>query len=168
MPSDGAESYTDRFMTDTEFNSFLEESLDGLAKLNARCEQEFKLGNWENWFIDLEAATLTFSDGGQPRVKAQVRAVGSSSNTTSTFRWGWANQHLPTVSVEGMEALREFGQREGIEALTWDTLEESDTVEIGWEMTAIAVRVLDGKGSYRVPSGNGHLYLLITEVAFVS
>jgi hypothetical protein len=155
-------------MTDAEFDMFLASSLEQLASLNQRCEQEFNLGHLEEWSVDLEKGVLEFSNVSGLRVVATVRVVGTTSDKSNTFRWGWANEHLPSVAVEGMSSLREFGEREGIEVLTWDTLEDPDDIDVGWEMTAIAVRVLKAKGSYRCPETNGYIYLLITELTFVA
>lgn len=155
-------------MSDDEFTGFLESSLRNLSALNDHNGREFNLGNWERWSVDLDTGFLTFSEAGQARVRAIVRVVGTSSDASKTFRWGWANEHLPAAATEGMTALRDFGVAESIEPLTWDTLDEADDVEVGWEMTALAVRILNGRGCYRYPSGNGFVYLLIVDLAFVA
>lgn len=155
-------------MSDDDFTTFLESSLANLSALNDRNAMEFNLGNWESWAVDLDTGILTFSEAGQQHVRAMVRLVGTSSDASKTFRWGWANEHLPAAATEGTAALREFGVLENIEPLTWDTLDEPDDVEVGWEMTALAVRIMNGRGCYRYPSGNGFVYLLIVDLAFVA
>lgn len=62
--------------------------------------------------------------------------------------------------------VREFGIKEEIEFLTWDTLDESDGIEVGWEMTALAVRIMNARSCYRYPSGNGFVYLLIADPTY--
>jgi len=155
-------------MTDDEFTEFLESSLENLSALNNRNASEFNLGRWERWSINLETAILTFSTESMERVRATIRVVGTSSDESKTFRWGWANEHLPPAATEGMTEIREFGERENLEPLTWDTLDEVSDIEVGWEMTALAVRILNGRGCYRYASGNGFVYLLIVDLAFIA
>ena len=132
--------------------------------LNERCENGFRLAYWPKWSYDLETASLVFTRDGVPRVIAGVQVVGTTSEGRKTWVWGWANSGLPLPAMERMAEVRAFGEREGIEQLTQETL--PDDPYLGWELTAIAARILDAKGAFRCPYEDGFLYLLYTEIAF--
>ncbi|MFK8083907.1 MAG: DUF6882 domain-containing protein [Granulosicoccus sp.] len=38
----------------------------------------------------------------------------------------------------------------------------------GWEMTAVAVELLDAKGAYRTPGSGGFTYLALMDISWVS
>jgi hypothetical protein len=50
--------------------------------------------------------------------------------------------------------------------LTGDTL--PNTERLGWELTAVTTRIIGARGGYRCPSQNGFLYVVFTDLSFVS
>lgn len=152
-------------MSPEEFQEYRHEAFDSLVQINELCQQEFKLGSWQRWDYDLEVGTLTFSNDGLPRVIATIQAVGSISNKSGTWLWGWANHGLPPKVTDQLYRLKQFGERENLSQLTESTFAADE--ELGWELAAIANRVLEGKGVYRCPSKNGFLFLIFMDVCFI-
>jgi len=152
-------------LTPQEFEQYRHQSAHELMDLNEQCENGFRLADWPRWSYDLEAASLVFSRDGVPRVIAAVQAVGSTSGDEAIWRWGWADPELPRSAVERMGEVRDFGRREGVAELTRETL-ESDAY-LGWEMSAVAARILQAKGAFRCrrPEG-GVLYFVYTDIGF--
>jgi hypothetical protein len=151
-------------MTPADFDAYRHRAVHRLMELNEECERNFRVGHWERWDYDLEAATLTFSDGGVPRIIAQIQAVGSTSNTSMTWLWGWANESLPPGVVARMQEVREYGRNENVAQLGESKLPDDE--HLGWAMTAIAANIIGAKGAYRCPSERGFLYFVFTDLAF--
>jgi hypothetical protein len=152
-------------MNEREFETYRHDAVHALMDLNEQCENGFRLGEWPRWSIDLPGATLTFVRDGIPRVIADVQLVGSASPDGAVWRWGWANREMPAAIVKRSAELRAFGENEGIADLTKETLPADE--HLGWEMTAVAARVLGAKGAYRCPLQSGEvLYLIYTGMAF--
>ena len=76
-------------MTPDEYSQFKHDAVHELTKLNEQCTQVFRLGEWERYDYDLERQTLTFSQGGTPRVVASIQVVGTTSETARNWLWGW-------------------------------------------------------------------------------
>ena len=152
-------------MSPEEFEEFRAQTFDSLVQINELCKQEFRIGSWQRWDYELEAGTLTFSNDGVPRVMATIQAVGSTSNKSGTWMWGWANQSLPAKVTDQLYRLKQFGERENLSQLTEATFTADE--ELGWEMAAIATRILEGKGVYRCPSKNGFLFLVFMDICFI-
>ncbi len=66
----------------------------------------------------MDACTLTFLNGDAPKVIADVRLVGSTSNELANWQWSWSNQHWPGPLCDGVETVRAFGEEHGIDELT--------------------------------------------------
>ncbi len=132
--------------------------------LNEQCQSEFRITTWPRWDYDLEIGTLTFSDGGVPKVVASILVVGTTSHTSNTWLWAWDNASLPECVKGRMREVRAFGVKEGIQRLTEGAMPDDEY--LGWEMTAIAARLLGAKGAYRCPDESGFMYVIYTSVHF--
>jgi hypothetical protein len=149
-------------MTEEQYADFRHQCFHDLMKLNELCNQEFSIGKWARWDYDLESATLTFSHEGMPKILADEQVIGTTSDEQRNWEWGWANVNLPLQSVYLTEKIRSFGQQEEAEQLTKKFLPDDEY--LGWEMTAIAVRVLGGRGAYRCPVDDGFIYFAYLNV----
>lgn len=81
-----------------------------------------------------------------------------------TWLWGWANQHLPANVTKDVSKVREFGKARNISQLTTTRLPDDEY--LGWEMTAIAAKLLGARGAYRCPGENGFLCVVCTSIEF--
>ncbi len=145
-----------------EFEEFKRESIHNLKDLNDQCARVYRISAWPRWNYDLEDATLVFSETGIPRVVTSVQVVGTTSTNQKNWLWGWANGHLPQQVVSRMEEVRRFGETEGIRELTepyWP-----DDEYFGWAMSAVVAHVVGAKGAYRIPSKNGFMYFVFTDI----
>jgi hypothetical protein len=64
-----------------------------------------------------------------------------------------------------MSKVKEFGEAKGFDKLTTGFLEADEYT--GWEMTSVAVHLLNAPGSYRFPAENGFCYLVFREIELV-
>src|ERR1700676_4753692 len=107
---------------------------------------------------------FTFSQDGVPKVVASVLVAGTTSLSGGTWLWSWGNGCLPESGSEPLKKVRDFGIDENISELTEPYLPDNE--HIGWEMTAVASRIMGSKGAYRCPGDNGFIYLILTDIAF--
>jgi hypothetical protein len=130
--------------------------------LNEECTRRYRISAMPRWNYDLDAGTLVFSEEGIPTVIASIQVVGTTSTTSKTWLWGWANESLPSSVVSRVCEVRRFGETEGLSRLTEEQLPDDEY--LGWEMTAIAARIIGAKGGYRFPAENGFMYVVYTNL----
>lgn len=147
------------------YEAWCEEAFDAFTAKQKQLTETYRLDAWDRYDYDANAGLLTFSDERGPRVVAEMQVLGS---TESEWLWGWANTDWPAKSVEALKAVQEFGAANGIEELTTEVLRSDDLVGMGWMLAAIAVRILDAEGAYRVPTAEGGLYLILRSIKSVS
>jgi hypothetical protein len=151
-------------MNPKEFSEFRHDAVHALKHLNETCEREFRISSWPRWNYDFERRTLTFSQDEIAKVIATIQVVGTTSDLSSTWLWGWANKHLPPAITASMENVKLFGETEGLVELAGPSAPDDE--HLGWAMTAIAAKILGAKGAYRCPDDNGFVYLVYMDIAF--
>ncbi|MBN8734064.1 MAG: hypothetical protein J0L64_26235 [Acidobacteria bacterium] len=151
-------------MTEEEYQQFRHEAVHALMDLNEAVEREFRLSALPRWDYDLSDGVLVFSAEDVAKVIADIQVVGTTSNESKTWMWGWANDSLPPRAVSRIDAVRKYGDSESIPQLTTDVLTNDDY--LGWELTAVTARLLGAKGAYRCPGDNGFLYVVYEDIRF--
>jgi hypothetical protein len=128
----------------------------------------FGIKDLPRWDYDVETETLTFSKDGVVKVIADIQVVGTTGS--KDWLWGWANDHWPKNVVKDFEPVILFGEEHGIMELIYGHVENDDLNHLGWELTAVAVRILNAVGAYRPKSEDsaGALFLLIKSVRFAN
>jgi len=149
-------------MSEERFEEFLRQSNQYLRAAIDGSKAEFKLDSYERYDWDQWRGELIYSHKGAPKVVAQIQFVGSLSTKSNTWRWAWANPGLLEPIRRSVLRVREFGKENGLSKLIQDqwAAEEAD----GWEMTAIAARMLEAKGAYRSPNENGFTFMVFTDL----
>ncbi|HEY1804694.1 MAG TPA: hypothetical protein VGG45_09455 [Terracidiphilus sp.] len=145
-------------LCDDCFAEFLHPLVHESIEKNERFDAEY--GGRDRWDWDSDLNILTFSGHGQPIVRIHCSIVGTTQG--NRWQWSWGNRNLPDVAKRELEKVLEFGEANGFEKLTSAFLEADEYT--GWEMTAIAVHILDAPGSYRFPTEHGFCYLAYREV----
>jgi hypothetical protein len=84
--------------------------------------------------------------------------IGSFSNRSNTWLWGWANGWWPASLTRTIVAAKRAGEKLGIERL-WRSRFEGDEA-LAWRVSLAALDLLpDLGGVYRSPSETGSLFL---------
>jgi hypothetical protein len=146
---------------DEALHELIRESVAYLEDKQGSMCRDFKLGEHKRYDWDQDRAQLVFSNDGKAAVICDVVFVGSLSTKTNTWLWSWANRSIQEGAKGRMREVREYGEENDFEHLAaayWDATEED-----GWEMTAIAARMLGAIGAYRSPDKNGLLFMVITD-----
>ena len=145
------------------------EAFKEMEAKNERLRTEFGIGDWPRFDYDIPAGTLTFSEDGVVKVVAQIQVAGSTSAKAGNWRWAWANAQVPPVCSADAALVRAFGEEHGIAELVYESVRDADLESLGWEMTAVMVRVTNAIGAYRPPRGEGgSLFLTCKSVAWAS
>ena len=147
---------------DDAYNNLLNECVIEVSGKNQKLAHEYGLGSFERWDINQEIGELVFSDNGVSRLVCSVTMLGSFSDKSETWMWGWANPSLLEPLTRDTNALRVYGADNGIEDLTVE--KTSATEDEAWALSALACRVLDGLGLYRGPTGNGFVVMMIKSI----
>jgi hypothetical protein len=140
------------------FEEFVHPLIHEAQEKNRLFEERY--GQYVRWDWDDELSTPTFSDPVRPTLEIDVSIVGTTEG--SSWQWSWANKNTPQSSKVDIEKVQEFGESQGYDRLTTGFLDADEYT--GWEMTAIAVKVLDALGSYRFPTDNGYCYLVYRKI----
>ncbi len=152
-------------MTDQEFADYVHESVHQLIELNNKYQNEFRIGEYARWSYDLDDAKLRFSNEGVVLVEADIQAAGSIAKQSKSWLWSWANSSLPEHVTDSILAVKEFGETHKILKLTDDYWEATEAD--GWEMSAVANRIIGGRGVYRCPDEKGFFFLILTDICFI-
>ncbi|HWB06386.1 MAG TPA: hypothetical protein VG796_25405 [Verrucomicrobiales bacterium] len=152
-------------MSEEAFQDFIEEAGRYLKARIARAQETFGIGEYERFDRDLLTGRFWWSDAGVPKVEADLILVGSISTESNTWLWAWANPSLEGAELEDINRVRMFGEERGFTKLI-EPKWPADEVD-GWEMTAVAARLLEADSAYRCPSANGFLYVLHSNLRFV-
>jgi hypothetical protein len=148
------------------FKELIEAATSYLKDCQRHLEQEYRLSKWPRYDWSQETRKLVFSDGGVPKVVADIQFVGSVSTETDTWLWAWDNHSVDPGLFESLLRIRQYGEAHGFPHLTtpkWYAHEVD-----GWEMTSIAAFLLRAKGAYRSPGKNGFMFMIITSVAWAT
>lgn len=148
---------------DKEAFSFL--IADAVAVLNrkqARMRERYPIDDCERYDWDQDVGQLVFSHEGKARVIAGIAFVGGISTMTNTWMWSWANDSVSERVKAEMLSVRAFGVENNFLRLAsayWSA-DEHD----GWEMAAIATKILGAEGAYRTPRDHGFTYMVIKDL----
>lgn len=151
-------------MGDEEYRALAAESAEYLEERQDSLETAFGLDSLTHVEWSQETGRITFADtvGAAPKVVADLQFVGSVSKKDGTWLWAWDNPSIRDERKEAARRVRAYGERYGISRLTeaqWPAAEKD-----GWEMAAIAARVLDARGVYRTEDADSFTFLLLAGV----
>jgi hypothetical protein len=150
------------------YSDWRHEAVHQLQDKNAELEAQFRLGTWPRYDYDVDARTLTFSEDGVVKVVAEIQVVGTTSIKARNWLWGWANSLWPIECVTDSRQVRSFGEEHEICELTHKYVDGEEINHLGWELTAVTVRVTGALGAYRPPDEDGALFLIVKTIAWAS
>jgi hypothetical protein len=148
------------------YGGWRQDAILELAEKNQKLSEEFQLGKWPRFDIDLDKGWLTFSGEGRPVIKAPVQVVGTVASGKD-WLWAWANNWWSEIVTRDALETRRFGEKHNISELTRESLRDENLEALGWELSAVACRVTSARGVYRAPTGKGLLFVLLREVSFL-
>jgi hypothetical protein len=152
---------------DKEYNAFLNDALIKLNEANRSAMETHGFGTFDEWSLDQDERILRFMDElGAVRIETPVSIVGTFSEASGSWMWGWANQSLVPSIGSAAAAVRDYGVAKGISDFTEPKI-ACDEQE-AWAMAAAAWTIIGGSGIYRAPTGAGYAFLLMGELTSYS
>lgn len=129
-----------------EFANLLDASSQNLAMITQLHAEKWRFGQHKTWNFKQKEGLLcfTFADGVTAECPAQ--AIGSYSQTDSTWFWAWGNVSIDASLKQAAERVRRYGEEHKFPLLTVSDWQA--TMDDAWAMTAIAVMVSNGAGAY--------------------
>ena len=82
------------------------------------------------------------------------------SRKSETWRWAWANEHIPPEMRQKAKKLNELCASTGLAIFHQENAFKIDEAST-WELAAIAVKHLGAVGCYRAPASDGVLYVFL-------
>jgi hypothetical protein len=147
-------------MTDAEFDRYVAESVDLFRSSAERMNNEYDIGQYEQWNLDQSRATLEFLR--DSRIALSCRIIALGSYTSGSWKWAWANDSLlPQIAADSTKP-KALKEKTGMDIFEMATFEA--TSEMPWEIAGMALREIGGLGIYRCPSRASDLFVLIKEV----
>jgi len=118
-----------------------------------------------DWAFDMDAGEMAFtdpdSDDGEPAMSSPCQVLGSESEGSQTWLWGWANQasQIPDRLLRASRSVRDYGTENAVSELTVPKLDLGRWD--GHRLSLIAAGMLDAPGYYRGPYVGGALFVLL-------
>ena len=106
----------------SELTTLLQQAAFGSIEAQRTFEALLAQTNGE-WEVDLQRGHIVFGD----QLHADVHLLGSTDTVSGTWRWAWSElSDFSGPVVELAKAVRDYGQREGINNLTLDEFKAAD------------------------------------------
>lgn len=111
--------------------------------------------------IDISRGAMTFTDETREQ-PAEITLIGTFSNVSRCFLWGWGD---PNLEVGPRESARELvdavPQRDMWELTTRQFATDEPTA---WHLALMIADNAKGEGVYRIPQEDGMVYLLVRKL----
>ncbi|MBC3831088.1 hypothetical protein H8K33_06180 [Undibacterium amnicola] len=133
---------------EASLDALIAASADEAQIANMLHNSTWRLGEEKSWHLDQNSGQLllTFDDGTFALAPAQV--IGTFHHKDSTFMWGWDHPSVLPALKRNAITVREFGKKQKTKELTKGNVQCSE--HRAWELTALAMRLNQAKGAYRI------------------
>jgi hypothetical protein len=149
-------------MNDDEFQEYLDKCYDELEQKQNFLTETFGLGSFERYKYDFEKEEIYFTDNGITRVKAKIIPIGSFNTESKTWMWAWANEAFPEKLRVKSARLKELEDITGFEMFGKEMVEIEE--DMAWEITGMAIHLLNYTGAYRGPANNTLYFYAMDEI----
>jgi len=152
-------------------NFFVQMASDHFEKFKGDCLAQFKpvqaefmnlynLSSYEKWYFDPDNGIFQFESNDGRNLYFKYSCVGSFSEKSRTWKWSWATEHMRDGEREGLAKVKIYGEENELEPLSSGLVNGDE--HTGWEMTAIAAKILNALGVYRFQEDDLTFYLIFT------
>jgi hypothetical protein len=150
-------------MNDDEFQIYLDSCLEGLESKQQHLNNNYGLGTFEKYNIDLEKEEIHFLKNDHVELKATIIPIGSFNTKSKTWMWGWANEAFPGKLRKKSSKIKNLKEITGFDMFI-NKMAEIDE-DMAWEVTGMAVEYLNSQGAYCSSTNNTIYYYSINEVS---
>lgn len=136
---------------------FIEASLEGLRIQTSAHMGTWKLGEEDNWGVDMTQGTLTFNFSDGKIVTTKIQIIGTYNTADNTFLWGWEHPSVREDMAEHAQLAKEWGD-ENNEPL-FSEVKVVCSEDDAWKMASVANRLANANGVYRGNSNGTLVYM---------
>ncbi len=112
-----------------------------------------------DWNVDFSRGVIAFGDDEYP-----IQFLGSESNSSNTWLWGWENvNNFPDALIGMARYTREIGEKWDLTPLTAAEFDLNDAFN-GHNLSIIACGLSQNYCYYRCPHANGAAFVAVTGV----
>lgn len=144
----------------TDWDELLAESQDYVLERAEALGELVQIDEDTEVEYSLEDCALTLTSGGSV-IQGELVAVGSLS-ADGLWVWGWGNPGLPAEATDEVLAVKAFGERNQLEALTAAQFPATD--EEARNVVAVSARLLEGDLVLEIPTDNGQMFVLVFDI----
>lgn len=136
------------FHRENNLDALIAASADEAQVANMLHNSTWRLGEEKSWHLDQNSGQLllTFDDGTFALTPAQI--IGTFHHQDSSFMWGWNHPSVLPALKRNAVTVKEFGKEQKAKELTKGSVTCSE--HRAWELTALAMRLNQAKGAYRI------------------
>lgn len=150
-------------LSDDEIDAIFERAEQERDAKMTEAMKQWGIGLGGSWSTDLERGVIRF-DTPRGRFIGSVQFIGTFNPNDGSWLWGWDHPTpVPAAIQEHAGLVREFGERNGLEALTTRRI-EAEEID-GWAFAALARHLAGAQGVYRAPSGSVLTFLTFDGMA---
>lgn len=146
-----------------QYAEFQSECMSDLKVKIAKTVEGWHLTDFTHFDLDQTTGELVFSDDEAPRVRCSVQIIGTLSQQTNTWLWAWESPWVVDEMQKSARRVRDFGERRQLTDLT-NAKYVADEAH-AWNMTAIAAKLEDAEGAYRVPNRDVYVFMILTSIS---
>jgi len=147
-------------MTEKEYDQYKDQCVEEISAVQKTFVKLYDLNSYEQWFFDDDFGVFHFQSHDGRNLYFRYAIVGSFSRNTNTWKWSWDNENHKTSSRKGIDKVKVFGEQNDVPRLTTGLISGDEYT--GWEMTAVAAKVLNAIGMYRFVQEHLEYYHIFT------
>lgn len=151
---------TSMISPEKNFDTYKNECLEDLMVLQPEFMKLYDINSYENWYYDHGIGAFHFKSDSGKSLYFKYVDVGSFSTKSNTWQWSWNNEYTPVLVSKALKKVRGFGQANNYNELL-EGLFDGDE-HTGWALTAVAAKLLNALGAYRVPHEHLFIYFIFT------
>ena len=151
-------------------HKFLTECVDKMKTKQDKLMNKHNFGRDNNKFVlypERNAFYLFNKDTQNVFFKAKFQIIGTYSEKSKTWRWGWSNRYVPYDLKQTALKIKKFGEANKVEILSRPKIKDEN---LGHIFTALGMELSKSNGYYIVPGTKTYpaIYLIFTNIKKVN
>ena len=147
-------------------NSFLQNALQSMKNKQDKLMVKHNFGEKENKFLlypEKNAFYMYNSKTNKTFFKAKFQIIGTYSEKSKTWRWGWSNRYVPHELKATSLKIKKFGEANKVELLSQPKIKDEN---MGHVFTALGMKLSNSPGYYIVPGTKVYpnIFIIFTKI----
>lgn len=153
-------------LSEKDKNTYFKKAVEEMKVKQERLMKKFNFGEKGNKFImypERNRFYLYNKETNKVFFEARMQIIGTYSNKSNTWRWGWSNRYVPSELEKTALKIMEFGKMNQIEILSKPKIKDEN---MGYIFTALGMSLSNGKGYYIIPATRTYpdIFIMFTKV----